>query len=91
MPSREPFAVTVTLLLFALARQRAGSPSINVELPGPATVADLKREIAAQHPGLAPLVPSMMVAIDNDYVGDDAPVVEGAEIALIPPVSGGLS
>lgn len=79
----------VEVRLFAVARQRAGQPSIAVDLPDGATVADLKRALAAGHPELAPLVPSLMIALDADYAPDDRPISPGAEVAAIPPVSGG--
>ena len=83
--------MTVNVRLFAVARQRAGSPEVAVELPEGATVADLRQAIAEQHPALAPLLPGMMVAVESDYAGDDRPIGPGAEVALIPPVSGGGS
>jgi molybdopterin converting factor subunit 1 len=79
----------IKLLLFAVARQRAGVPALEVELAGPATVGALRRAIAEQHPVLAPLLPGMMVAVANEYAEDDREIREGQEVALIPPVSGG--
>jgi molybdopterin converting factor subunit 1 len=78
-----------TLHLFAVARQRAGASVVTLELPEGATVSHLKSALAAAYPGLAPIVPSLMIAIDNDYATDDAPIPPGAELAAIPPVSGG--
>jgi molybdopterin converting factor small subunit len=81
--------VRVTVRLFALARQRAGQPELVVDIAEPATVAALKEALAAL-PALAPLVPQLMIAIDADYAGDDQrPIPPGAEVAAIPPVSGG--
>ncbi|MEW4566319.1 MoaD/ThiS family protein [Tautonia sp. JC769] len=81
--------MTVTIRLFAVARQRVGAPEIRVDLPEPATVGDLRRAAGEQYPELALLLPAMMVAVENEYVGDAVAVAEGSEIALIPPVSGG--
>src|SRR3954453_22267908 len=81
--------VRVTLRLFALARQRAGRAELALELPDGATVADLKRALAAGCPELAPLVPNVMIAVDSEYAGDDVAIAPGAEVAVIPPVSGG--
>ncbi|RUL81420.1 MoaD/ThiS family protein [Tautonia sociabilis] len=81
--------MTVTVRLFAVARQRAGAPEVLVELPDPATVADLKRAVAGQHPALAPLLPGMMVAVSAEYAGEDRRIGPDDEVALIPPVSGG--
>jgi molybdopterin converting factor subunit 1 len=79
----------VTLRLFALARDRAGRPELVLDLPEAATVADLKRVLAATSPELAPLVPNLMIAVDSEYAGDDLTIIPGAEVAAIPPVSGG--
>ena len=79
----------VELQLFAVARQLAGQPSITLELTEPATVAELRRVIAASCPSLAPLIPNLMIAVDAEYANDDDVIHPGAEIAAIPPVSGG--
>lgn len=79
----------VTVRLFALARQRVGLPELTVELTEPATVGDLKRSIAARHPEVGPLLPSLMFAVAAEYADDATPIPPGAEVAAIPPVSGG--
>jgi molybdopterin converting factor subunit 1 len=79
----------VTVRLFAVAREKAGRPEVVVELDEPATVADLKRALAATVPELAPIVPALRVAIAAEYAADDQRVPPGAEVAIIPPVSGG--
>jgi molybdopterin converting factor small subunit len=82
-------AVRVTVRLFAVARQRAGSPELTLDLPEPATVGALKRVLAERLPDLAPLVPKMLFAVADDYADDDATIPPGAAVAAIPPVSGG--
>ena len=62
---------------------------MTLELADGATVATLKSALAAAYPALASIVPSLMIAIDNDYATDDALIPPGAELAAIPPVSGG--
>jgi molybdopterin converting factor subunit 1 len=81
--------VQVSLLLFAAARQKAGVPSLVLDLPEPATVADLKAALATACPALAPYLPSLRIAINSEYAPDDGPIPAGAELAAIPPVSGG--
>jgi molybdopterin converting factor subunit 1 len=84
--------VDVTVRLFALARQRAGRAEVALRVAEPATVAALKAALAAAYPELAPLVPQLMIAIDADYAHDESRLIpRGAEIAAIPPVSGGRS
>ena len=54
-----------------------------------ATVADLRRAVAEQHPGLAGLLATSAVSVGDEFAGDDRPVPAGVEVALLPPVSGG--
>ena len=60
-----------------------------MELPAGSRVADLRRRLDADHPALGPLWPRLAVAVDGRLGGDDAPLADGCEVALLPPVSGG--
>ena len=79
----------ITVKLFAVARQRAGCEAIEVELPEPPTVGNLRVALVEQHPSLANILPHARFAIDSEYTSDQAVVPQSAEIAIIPPVSGG--
>jgi molybdopterin converting factor subunit 1 len=79
----------VRVRLFAAARQLAGADQVTVELANGATVGDLRRALTDQYPTLARLLPQTLFAIDTEYVADAAVVAPEAEIACIPPVSGG--
>jgi molybdopterin converting factor subunit 1 len=79
----------VTVLYFAAARERAGGAREALEVPEGALVRDVLRLITERHPALAPLLPHLRVAVDQEFVGLEAPVRGGAEVALIPPVAGG--
>jgi molybdenum cofactor cytidylyltransferase len=82
--------VRLSVRLFAVARQRAGRAEIVLDLPEPATVVDLKRALAEDCPALASLLPNLRFAVDAEYALDDrTPIPPGAEVAAIPPVSGG--
>jgi molybdopterin converting factor subunit 1 len=81
--------VPVTVRLFALARQLAGRAEVVLDLPERATVADLRRALARDLPGLAPLVRNVLIAVGAEYAADDHTVSPGDDIAVIPPVSGG--
>jgi molybdopterin converting factor subunit 1 len=81
--------MTARVLLFAAARQLAGREVVELELADGATVHQLRTALAAEVPALAPLLPHLMFAINTDYAGDDAVIPAAAEIACIPPVSGG--
>jgi molybdenum cofactor biosynthesis protein MoaC/molybdopterin converting factor subunit 1 len=80
----------VELRLFAVFRERAGRDRLTLELPDGASVADAIAA-AAREAGLGEILAAMPVraALNREYVSDDAPVADGDEVALIPPVSGG--
>lgn len=81
--------MTLSIKLFAVARQRAGADAVAVELPAGATVRDLRHALVEQHPPLADVLRHARLAVDNEYAADDQPLRPNAEIAVIPPVSGG--
>jgi len=78
-----------TIKLFAGARELAGQEQIELELPTAATVAQLRAALLAASPALAPLLPHALFAINTHYATDETSIPDGAEIACIPPVSGG--
>lgn len=84
--------MTVTVRLFAILRERAGTNSLEVELDEGATVADLLDELAAR-PELGDLLTRMPVrmAVNRDYAEPGTTLAPGDELALVPPVSGGSS
>jgi len=81
--------LTLNVLYFAHVRERVGTAREAIELPIGASVGDAVTAILSRYPGLAPLVPSLRVALDGEFVGDDVRISDGAELVLIPPVSGG--
>jgi molybdopterin synthase catalytic subunit len=81
--------LTLTVLFFAQARERAGRSSTTLELPVGSRVADALAALERVHPGLGALRAHLALALDQRLVGDDAELGDGAELALLPPVSGG--
>ncbi len=81
----------IRVLLFARARDLAGRDVVEVELPAGATVAALREQLASELPGLSGFSARCAVAVDGEYAVEGDAVREGAEVAVIPPVSGGGS
>ncbi len=79
----------VQVLFFAQARERAGCAEAPLELPAGARVRDALEALGRAHPGLGPLRGHLAVAVDGTLARADDPLAEGAELALLPPVSGG--
>ncbi len=81
----------IRVLLFARARDLAGRDVVELELPAGATVAVLRDQLARELPELGGFVARCAVAVAGEYAGETEVVREGAEVAVIPPVSGGAA
>jgi len=79
----------ITVKLFALAADVAGTKSIDLDLPDGATVGDVRSAMHERMPTLGELTSRMMMAVNQDYAADDRVLAAGDEVACIPPVSGG--
>ena len=80
--------VPVTVLYFAIAREAAGTDSESV-VGAPASVGALRAFLAERHPGLARVLPRCRLAVNQEFAVDGDVVPDDAEVAVIPPVSGG--
>jgi molybdopterin converting factor subunit 1 len=79
----------VVVRCFARARDLAGADSLTVELADGATVGDLRRRLGSEHPALAGLLARCAFAVHDEFADDALPLPREAEVALLPPVSGG--
>ena len=79
----------LNVLYFAHVRAVVGRADDTLELADGATVQDAVAALVARYPALEPLLPSTRVALDGAFVGGGAPLRDGAELVLIPPVAGG--
>jgi molybdopterin synthase catalytic subunit len=75
----------VRVALFAGLRERAGCAELPLELPDGATVGDALARLS----GLTDGVP-VVLAVNREYARDGYILQAGDEVALIPPVSGGV-
>ena len=79
----------VRVRLFARARDLAGTDIVSVELTPNAAIADLRRQLATQIPTLGSLLARSALAVNQEFAHDDDALTDDAEVALVPPVSGG--
>lgn len=79
----------IRLLAFASAGDALGASEMDLEMPDGSRVVDLRARLDREHPKIGPLWPRLAVAVDGRIVSAEAPLVDGAEVALLPPVSGG--
>ena len=81
--------VTITVLLFAMYRERLNENCLRLTVEHPATVFSVLHQLQVEHPDIGPLVEHTLVAVNQEYAEGDQILSEGDELALIPPVSGG--
>ncbi len=75
------------VLLFARARDLLGADRIEcADLP---TVGDLRRHLIQVYPNLAGLLAKSAFAVNDEFANDATEILASAEVALLPPVSGG--
>ena len=79
----------IKLLFFATIRDRAGTKSLELDIPIDMTIQGLKDKLASDIPTLKDSMKSVLVTINREYAFDEAIVPADAEIGMFPPVSGG--
>ncbi|HET8562811.1 MAG TPA: molybdopterin converting factor subunit 1 [Candidatus Binatia bacterium] len=79
----------VKLLFFATLRDRAGTRSMELDIPSDLTIQGLKDKISDEYPNLQDSMKSVLITINREYAFDEAVIPPNAEVALFPPVSGG--
>ena len=81
----------IRVLYFAVFRERLDREEEVLELPAAATVAVAVAALANRHPLIAQLRDRFRIAVNQDFVASDAHVLaDRDELALIPPVAGGV-
>jgi molybdopterin converting factor subunit 1 len=82
-------AIRVRVRLFAVQRELAGTRQVTVDLVDGADVEAAWTALTAAYPVLAPGRASMRFARNGEYADPTTILVDGDEVAMIPPVSGG--
>ena len=81
--------MNVDVLFFAGSVDIFGERQLVRALDAGATVGRLIEELVGEFPAFARLSEVVSVAVNAEYVGHDQALVNGDEVAIIPPVSGG--
>jgi MoaE-MoaD fusion protein len=81
----------VQVLFFGVLKDLVGQPSEALELDEGATVGDVLQHYESRIPKIGEVLPSVALSVNQHYAGPGAVLGEGDEVALLPPVSGGLA
>ena len=79
----------VSLLYFASFREAAGRSEETRELDEGTRVGDLWQRLAGEVPLLGRFPSMPPAAVNREYVGGEAVLRDGDEVAFLPPVAGG--
>jgi len=81
--------MTITVKLFAILREKAGTAEIMLELPSGSTVEKAVAELLNLKPELGTWVARAAFAVNMTRVNGTTILNDKDELALLPPVSGG--
>lgn len=79
----------ITVKLFALMREKAGTDTVQLAVPEGATICQALGVLRQHHPVLAPYLANARLSVCMEFVAAETVLQPGDEVALIPPVSGG--
>jgi molybdopterin converting factor small subunit len=79
----------VRVLFFARYAELVGRATATITVSLPATVGDVVGLVRHDLPGGAALPERPLAALNATHARLDAPVADGDEVALLPPVAGG--
>ncbi|MBI5367064.1 MAG: molybdopterin converting factor subunit 1 [Planctomycetes bacterium] len=74
---------------FAAVRERLGVEEMALEVAPGTTAALLLERLRGEYPQAAPLLATVRVAANQEFVEDAHVLGDGDEVAIIPPISGG--
>ena len=80
----------VRVLFFGVLKEAFGAESTTADLPEGMKVVDLLEIFGDRLYGKKELMESIAVAVNQEYAKADDVLHEGDEVALLPPVSGGV-
>jgi len=79
----------VRVLFFGMLKDVAGKSSDSVELPERSSVRDLLLRYESQSQAFKRALPSLAIAVNQQYASPETNLHPDDEVALLPPVSGG--
>lgn len=81
--------ITIVVKLFAAYQEAYGVPELRLTIPSGTSVADIRDRLITDHPELEEWRELTRFGVNLEFVSPETPLIEGDEVVLIPPVSGG--
>jgi len=81
--------VQVTVKLFGALREETGAKELAVALPDGSSAAELRDQLALEHPAFDRLGDRLAVSVNLEVVSPEVLLRDGDEVAFLPPVAGG--
>ena len=81
----------VRTLFFGMLKDIVGRDRDELDLPEGSAVSDILAHYDSHVPGLKAVLPSVALAVNQQYARPETKLNAGDEIALLPPVSGGAA
>lgn len=79
----------VQVRYFAAVREAVGRSDEPLEVPEGSSIAALHTLLESRHPALVRHRPGLRFAVGERFAPPETPLTPDAQVALIPPVSGG--
>jgi molybdopterin synthase catalytic subunit len=80
----------IRVVYLGILKDLAGKGTESVEVADGARVSDLWLQLVTMYPKFKGFANSAAVAVNQEYAPPATKLIEGAEVALLPPVSGGV-
>jgi MoaE-MoaD fusion protein len=81
--------ISVRVLFFGAARDAAGHDKVDLALNSPSNAATAREQLLSAYPSLERFGNSLLFAVNQEYAQPDREILDGDELAVFPPVSGG--
>jgi len=82
--------ITIHVRLFAAHRDIVGRSEVTVQTHPGATVGSVWERLVAEYPPLGRYTGRLLYAVNQQFAEPGAALQDGDEVAIIPPVSGGV-
>jgi molybdopterin converting factor subunit 1 len=80
----------IRVKLFALMREKVGTDTVHLEVPEGANITQALAVLRNLYPALEPYLANVRLSLHMEFVGAETVLHGEDELALIPPVSGGI-